>query len=822
MKTAQRNEFLSALEGALGDQPDLAVVHSSMAALAPQQALQKWDVLYALDQLVRKGWTLVFPAFTFSFCGCGLYDREHTPSETGVVADWVLEGISGAARTDHPIYSFVVVGPLSEQIMVCSSETTFGDTSPFAVFEKEDARVVMLGADWSFCTPFHRYEERAEVPYRYFKTFEGVITRQGEQATTSATMYVRDLDLAAENDFEPLINALRESGRISSVPLWRAAVEVTTMGAIRTCAEMLLADDVLAFVGNAAAVRYRMDMQQEAARLQPFRIALMGASNLDIAAQDLRNVMPNLMPGRACEVYVPPFGQVMPQIVQPQSELEQFDAELTIFVDRLEDLLGVPSLEQVSSDVIFDAVQQHVALIRRFAESNGADVIVHRFALTGRYGVERTMQLSAMVGECNRMLDEGLQDRAQVIWIDMAAEVSFGQSVWDPRLWHIGRIPFSKEFSKTLVNRWSGIVLALLGKTARLLVLDLDHTLWGGVLGEDGPEGIAIGGDFPGNSFSRFQQTLKGMSEKGIALAICSKNDEDLAVDVLSNHDSMIIRLDDLVSHRINWNPKWQNICEIAAELDLGLGSVMFIDDNPVERESVKLNLPMVKVLELPQDPTDYTDAFLDSPFIESIRTVKEDHKRVASYKARKKINVERSSAASIEDFLRGLKMQLHMQPLDESNIARAAQLCQKTNQFNTTTQRHSARDLEAIVAEGGDVCVIGMEDKFTGHENIGLIILKPDAQKSVGEIDVFLLSCRVLGRTLEQAVLDWATNRARAREWTHLSGLILETPRNTPVRKVYSENGFETGALEGQWVRVAAVSTLPDWFNVHDGFQTA
>lgn len=818
---AKRDELLTALRAVLGKRPGLAVIHSSLAALAPAGGLDRWDALYAIGALAREGWTLAFPAFTFSFCREGRYDPDNSASETGVLADWVQGGLQAARRTRHPIYSFVVVGPDGNDFDAYPSETTFGDTSPFALFEENDAHIVMLGTDWSFATPFHRYEEKAQVPYRSFKRFEGHLIERGDQRPISALMYVRDLEIAAENDFGPLVERLRADAAIVTLPLWRGKVEATRMQRIRRAAEALLSDDPLAFVGNDADVRHRLDMRNEANRLAPFRVALLGASNLDIASAQFQESIASLMPDRRVALHVPPFGRAAQEIMTPGSELAQFDPEMTVFPDRLEDLLGLSALDLGQPEVMLEAVRQHAALIRHFAENNGATVVVHRFALSGHQSVERLTEMASLVAECNGILDETLGDLGRLVWVDMAAEASHGDIVSDPRLWHLGRIPFSDSFSRRIVRRWTGLILSLLGKTSRLVILDLDNTLWGGVLGEDGPTGIAIGGDFPGNAFLRFQQTIKALSERGIALAVCSKNDEDLALDVLEKHDCIVIRPDDLVAHRINWQPKFQNIREIAAELDLGLGSVMFVDDNPVEREAVRRNLPMVKVLELPQDPASYSDALLASPFLETIRSGKEDLKRVASYKARKKINLERQSAASLEDFLRGLKMQLHLQPLADGNVARAAQLCQKTNQFNTTTRRYSARDLENLAAGGADVVVIGLQDKFTGQENIGLLILRADeAAACAGRVDLFLLSCRVLGRTVEQAVMGWTLNRARQRGWRMLHGEIVETPRNSPARQVFADNGFMAGAAHGSWQRETIPTEIPDWFELHDGFR--
>lgn len=817
---ANRTELLEALSGSLGETPGIAVLHSSFASLAPKQVLGKWDVLYAIDQLVAKGWSFAFPAFTFSFCKTGVFDSQNTSSEVGILADWVRESIPGAFRTEHPIYSFVVVGPLADEFASNISDTTFGVGSPFAFMEKVGACIVMLGAGWRYCTLFHRYEELACVGYRFYKNFSGVAVQRGKRDAISSKMYVRDLEVGAINDFSPLVDDLVKKDLIRTVPLWRGAIETAKVANIRDCAKALLEKDDLVFVKNATDVRYRLEMAEEASLTPAFRVALLGASNLEVAGNDLRDALADMMPGRNCEIHVPPFGQTALQIMTANSELDSFDPQIAIFADRLEDLVGLPALDLATHDVILDAVQDHIDIIRHFAKQNGGTIVVHRFALVGRHTSFKTAELAGIVQACNRMLDKALGDLDQLVWVDLAAEAASDGGVSDPRLWSIGRIPFSRSFTDRLVNRWSGIVLSILGKTARLIVMDLDNTLWGGVLGEDGPEGIALGGDHPGNAFSRFQKTLKSLSDHGIALAVSSKNDEDLALSTLNDHEKMVIRPDDLVTHRINWQPKWRSIQEIAEELDIGLGSILFIDDNPVERERVKTNLPMVKVLDLPQDPTAYADALMESPWTEMVQAGKEDMKRVASYKARRKINEERVAAASIDDFLHGLQMKLFMQPVNDSNIARAVQLCQKTNQFNTTTRRYTAKDLTTMRDGGSDVVVIGLEDKHTSRENIGLIVLQPSTEEAhAGQIDLFLMSCRVLGRTVERAVLEWAIGWAQTRGWGTLRGQIIETPRNTPARKVFEDQGFHSGPVNGQWAHPTRPAEIPDWFDLHDSY---
>jgi FkbH-like protein len=266
----------------------------------------------------------------------------------------------------------------------------------------------------------------------------------------------------------------------------------------------------------------------------------------------------------------------------------------------------------------------------------------------------------------------------------------------------------------------------------------------------------------------------------------------------------MELRPSDIVAHRINWRPKWIGIQEICEELSLALESVLFIDDNPVEREAVHRNLPAVKVLDLPSDPAGFADSVKSCIWLESVIVTKEDLRRVKGYQHRAKIENGRRKAANLDDFYASLGMKLHLHQLSDGNIARAAQLCQKTNQFNTTTTRYNQRDLRNLVQAGADVIMIGLEDKTSELENIGLLILKPsDERQGWGSVDNYLLSCRILGRGVETSVLYWALARARARGWKGLHGRIIETERNTPARQIFRDAGFAAG-VPGHWQREA------------------
>jgi len=251
----------------------------------------------------------------------------------------------------------------------------------------------------------------------------------------------------------------------------------------------------------------------------------------------------------------------------------------------------------------------------------------------------------------------------------------------------------------------------------------------------------------------------------------------------------------------------------------VGVESMLYVDDNPVEREAVRRSLPGIKIVHLPSDPAGFAETLLASPWLEAVSVTAEDRKRVASYRARRQVEQLRSKAGNLQDFFLSLNMKLRFKALDDGNVARAVQLCAKTNQFNTTTRRYSQGELFQVIRDGGDVIVIGLEDRFSELENIGVIVLRKSTERPTeGVVDDYLLSCRVLGRGIETAVLGWALRRGAARGWDTLRGVIIETDRNTPVRAVFSDAGFKAGTAPGEWTAATSLSaTMPVWLTICD-----
>jgi FkbH-like protein len=282
---------------------------------------------------------------------------------------------------------------------------------------------------------------------------------------------------------------------------------------------------------------------------------------------------------------------------------------------------------------------------------------------------------------------------------------------------------------------------------------------------------------------------------------------------MMANHPQMILRPEDVVAHRISWQEKSQGIDDMLEELSLGKASCMFIDDNPVEREKVRRNLPEVVVPDMPVDPAEFSSWLLSSPYLECLGLTSSDLKRTEQYKARSVVNATRRKFSNIDDFYRDLDMHVRFEPFGTDNQTRILQLLVKTNQFNATTRRHDASAIEALRQRHAEVYAIGAKDRYSGYELMGVIILEPQADRL--HIDSFLLSCRILGRTLETAALGFACQRAQQLGVSTLSAEIIETERNTPVRDVYARHGF-TAVGDGRFeLPLSSAIAVPAYFTV-------
>jgi FkbH-like protein len=429
-------------------------------------------------------------------------------------------------------------------------------------------------------------------------------------------------------------------------------------------------------------------------------------------------------------------------------------------------------------------------------------------------------------GEAVLALNRGLQEHARrtpgLFLLDYAAAVDrLGRDRWfDPARWASMRFPFTPGALVELAREVERVLLPLAGVGSKVAVVDLDNTLWGGVIGEDGLEGIRIGPEHPGASYLALQRALLDLTARGIVLAICSKNNEADAREVFERHPNMLLRLEHFAAVRMNWKDKATNLRDIAAELNLGIDALAFIDDNPVERDFVRRELPEVHVLEMPDSAVGYADRIRADPMFERLRLTSEDAQRGGMYAAERQRRELRDGAGSLEDFYRSLEMQAAVEPLSDANIARLAQLTQKTNQFNLTTRRHGEADLAALAADPANrVLGLRARDRFGDHGLVGVVITRAVADE--WEVDTLLLSCRVIGRTLETALLAHLATEAERSGARVLSGWYRPTKKNGPASATYAEHGFavteqdEGGATRYQLALAGRSLACPPWIQL-------
>jgi FkbH-like protein len=352
----------------------------------------------------------------------------------------------------------------------------------------------------------------------------------------------------------------------------------------------------------------------------------------------------------------------------------------------------------------------------------------------------------------------------------------------------------------------------------------LDNTLWGGVIGEDGMEGIKLGAEYPGADFQALQRAMLDLYHRGIILAVNSKNNEADAMAAIGAHPGMILRPRHFAALRINWQDKAQNLREIAAELNIGLDAIAFLDDNPVECSRVRQELPEVTVIELPKDSKDYAATLRNCAVFERLTFSAEDRERGRHYAEQRQRAELQTRATSIEDFYNSLRQEVEIEPVTPITLTRAAQLTQKTNQFNLTTRRYSEQRI-AEMARSNEwrAYTAHVKDRFGDHGLVGVMIAK--AGGDVWEIDTFLLSCRVIGRTVETALLAFLADEARAAGARQLQGWFLPTKKNAPAKSFYADHGFQSIGENGDGNLYSlnlqkSQLVYPEWIKLSAGAQ--
>jgi len=534
---------------------------------------------------------------------------------------------------------------------------------------------------------------------------------------------------------------------------------------------------------------------------KPTRCLLISDFNVGI----LRGLLANDQTTPVVEATLGPFGQVTELLVDSQHECWRTEPDVVLVWTQPQAVLNsfarVLSFADVAPEDLLAEVDRHAAHVAAVVGR-----LRHVFVPTwvspphqrglGMLDLTHSRGVSGALLAMNARLVQQLRAAEGVFLLDAQRWMTaVGRAAYSPQMWHMAKAPFANAVFAEAVADLKAALNGLGGRSRKLVILDLDDTLWGGIVGEIGWEQVKLGGHDPiGEAFVEFQQSLKALVNRGVVLGIVSKNEETVALEAIRSHPEMVLRTNDFAGWRINWNDKARNILDLAGELNLGLQSVVFIDDNPVERDRIRQALPEVLVPEWPSDKMLYAQALaqlrcFDLPAISS-----EDHTRAQMYVADRQRRDLAQGLASVDDFIRSLGIRISVEPLARANLARAAQLLNKTNQMNISTRRLGAEQLWAWAQEPDQrLWTLRVADKFGDSGLVGLVSLGRAGDR--GEIVDFVLSCRVFGRRVEETMLHVAIRHARWLGVKSVTARYLATEKNKPTLGFLERSGLERKA---------------------------
>jgi len=506
-----------------------------------------------------------------------------------------------------------------------------------------------------------------------------------------------------------------------------------------------------------------------------------------------------------CVSYLGGYNQYNQEILDETSRLYEFNPDVTFLILDTQSILGDLwySPYSVDANERKDFVEKKILeiknLIQSFTQKSKSKLIISNFTIPSKsnYGIFETKSefgLQKMVSSLNQNLQDFVSDLDSVYLFDMNGFVTrYGEiNIFDPKQFLFGDIKISLDFIPHLTNALMAYVIATLGLSKRCIVLDLDNTLWGGIVGEDGFNGIKLGSGPPGNAFVEFQKHLLGLYHRGILLAINSKNNLNDAMEVIEKHPDMILRKEHFACMRINWNDKVSNLKEISEELNFGLENFVFIDDDPINREFVRTSLPQIMTVDLPNDPAKYAQILEEMNDFDVLKITDEDKKRGIMYSQQKERKFFEASSTNLEEFLKNMKLKVTIQKADNFTIPRISQLILKTNQFNLTTKRYQLEDIEKFSQD--ENMLVGcaqVEDKFGDNGVTGAFIVQNDGSKE-WILDTFLLSCRVMGREVEKSILGYIIKKAKENGIEKIKAQFIPTQKNKPIENFLPDCGFK------------------------------
>ncbi|MFA6234871.1 MAG: HAD-IIIC family phosphatase [Bacteroidota bacterium] len=531
--------------------------------------------------------------------------------------------------------------------------------------------------------------------------------------------------------------------------------------------------------------------------LTPIRIALLSSSTVE----HFRDVLDWWLAreGFRAEFHIAEFDTIRQTVLNESGELYRFKPDIVWFftsyrdirlaVDRPQERAAIEggiAQEVAEWSSLWDAVHRELSCL---IIQNNADIPGVR--LFGNYDASVCWTRASVLARFNLALAEALRPGVAIFDLESASSW-YGKERWDEyRYWHHSKHAFSLDAYGFVAFRAARLIGAAKGGARKVLVLDLDNALWGGVIGDDGLDGIRLGSTPDGEAFVDFQRYVRALKGRGVVLAVCSKNEESTAREPFESHPEMVLRLEDISVFIANWRNKADNIREIAAKLNVGLDSLVFVDDNPAERALVRETLPEVHVIDLPEDPSGYLAALDKERLFETVAFTSEDLRRGDLYRENALRDTFRDSCMDLTNYLSGLAMESEYGDLDGFHLPRAAQLINKSNQFHVTTTRYTEAQLaEFMASPNWSVRYYRLKDRFGDNGLISTVILERK-DESILRIDTWVMSCRVLARTMEEFICSDIVAMARSFGCRRLEGKYIPTRKNGLVEDLYRRMGF-------------------------------
>lgn len=532
-------------------------------------------------------------------------------------------------------------------------------------------------------------------------------------------------------------------------------------------------------------------------KLYPLRVAVASSFTADNVLPLLRISL--LATGIDAEFQLIPPDQLLMQLSDPNSALAQSAPDLTVC--PIHDELFLPrDADTADLDAVHDLLAQRLdlfgAALSDFATRTAGTVLVHTVPLPQlRWRTVNAYRSRARLGRAWRELNSGLLELADridgvgVLDLEMLL-TDAAVPLRDDRLYRFGGMAWSPAVEQLFAGQVAAYASALTGRSKKCLVLDLDNTLWGGVLGDDGPEHIELGSLYPGNAYTELQRAALALRDQGVLLAVASKNDPDLVTQVLAEHPDMLVRAEDFVAIKANWDPKDANLTALAAELNLGLDSLVFADDSPFECQLVARSLPQVTVVPMTGDPAGHLGTLLAGDHFTVLTTTDTDRERTELYRARVHRQEWTRGHSALDGYLSELGIEVTVRRADEYLLPRIVQLGGRTNQFNLVGRAHSAQQTSRM-ADSPDHAVLGFEvgDRFGREGIVGALWIAKHTDHWL--IENAVMSCRVFARGIEFAVLQTVIDEAAATGVPRLEAAFRSTGRNGPAEKFLAEAGF-------------------------------